>query len=75
MPVSAPCAGELDVTNVRASLSGSVPVSVTAVAVLWATGTDWSVAVGAVLGALTTVEISTWFGLVGEHEAVKSPRK
>ena len=52
-----------------------MPDSVIAFAVLWATGTAWSVAVGAVLGARTTVEISTRFGFVGVQLAVKFPRK
>ena len=43
--------------------------------VLCATGTFWSVAVGAVLAACTTVVIRTWFRLVGVQVAVKLPRK
>ena len=54
-----PCIGDVTIANVKGSagLSGSVPVSVIALAVLWVTATVWAVAVG-VEGATTSVTVA-----------------
>ena len=76
MPDSVPWAGLVATAKVSGFDSGSVPVSVIAFAVWYAVDTDCGVAVGAVFGgACTTVEMRTWFRLVGTQLAVKLPRK